>query len=107
MDHRDEVNAPVAVVRLEQIAPWPVEQLEAILDLYPNANQVVWVQEEPENMGAWTFVHERLHRVIRPRTGHLHHVSRVASASPASGSQTVHDREQADLLASAFADLTE
>lgn len=107
MDHRDEVQAAVAVVRLEQIAPWPAEQLEAILDRYPNANQVVWVQEEPENMGAWTFVHERLHRVIRPRAGHLHHVSRVASASPASGSQTVHDREQAELLASAFADLAE
>ncbi|MGB2756151.1 MAG: multifunctional oxoglutarate decarboxylase/oxoglutarate dehydrogenase thiamine pyrophosphate-binding subunit/dihydrolipoyllysine-residue succinyltransferase subunit [Acidimicrobiia bacterium] len=105
MDKRDELGAPVAVVRVEQIAPWPLQQLEAILDRYPNVEHVVWVQEEPENMGAWTFVHERLHRVIRTRAGHLHHISRAASASPASGSQTIHDREQADLLTAAFADL--
>jgi 2-oxoglutarate decarboxylase len=105
MDYRDTNQGPVAVVRLEQIAPWPERALQSVLNRYPNADQIVWVQEEPENMGAWTFVHERLHRVLREGNRTLHHVSRAASASPAAGSQTVHDREQAELLAAAFADL--
>jgi 2-oxoglutarate dehydrogenase E1 component len=61
----------------------------------------VWLQEEPENMGAWTFVHGRLHRLLREDYA-LRHVSRAESASPATGSQTVHQREQAELLARAF-----
>ena len=68
---------------------------------YPSAREVVWLQEEPENMGAWTFVHGRLHRLLRDDYA-LRHVSRPPSASPASGSQTVHQREQADLLTRAF-----
>ncbi len=105
MDRRDSLGADVAIVRIEQIAPWPEEAVAQAIDAYPNASQVVWVQEEPENMGAWTFVHERLHRVLRSKVGELHHISRSASASPASGSQTIHDREQEELLTAAFSDL--
>jgi 2-oxoglutarate decarboxylase len=103
---RDETGAPVAVVRVEQLYPWPEEQLLAILDRYPAAEQVWWVQEEPANMGAWSFVHARLHRILRDRV-ELRHIARPTSPSPASGSLTVHEREQEQLLAGAFADLDE
>ena len=99
--HRDTHGLPVAVVRVEQLYPWPEMLVLDVVSRYPSAREVVWLQEEPENMGAWTFVHGRLHRLLRD--GHaLRHVSRPGSASPASGSQTVHQREQADLLERTF-----
>jgi len=101
---RDELSAPAAVVRVEQLYPWPEAQILAILDRYPAAKQVFWVQEEPGNMGAWNFVHGRLHKLLRERA-ELRHIARATSASPASGSLTVHEREQEQLLADAFADL--
>ncbi len=94
--------AAVAVVRVEQLYPWPEEALAAVLGQYPNADQVVWVQEEPENMGAWSFAHGRLHRLLRDRFT-LSHVSRSESASPATGSAALHHLEQEDLLLRAFA----
>jgi 2-oxoglutarate dehydrogenase complex dehydrogenase (E1) component-like enzyme len=84
-------------VRIEQLYPWPEQRIGAILDRYPNAYEVFWLQEEPENMGAWSFVHSRLHRLLRDRF-ELVHVSRVESASPATGSSALHQLEQADLL---------
>jgi 2-oxoglutarate dehydrogenase E1 component len=63
---------------------------------------VVWVQDEPENMGAWSFVHGRLHRLLRDRF-ELRHVSRPESASPATGSAAAHQLEQEDLLRRSFA----
>jgi 2-oxoglutarate dehydrogenase E1 component len=101
---RDELGAPVAVVRIEQLYPWPEEQILAILDRYPSAHQVWWVQEEPANMGAWNFVHGRLHRLLRDRH-ELKHLARPTTPSPATGSLTVHEREQEHLLSGAFADL--
>jgi len=94
--------AGVVVVRVEQLYPWPEEALAAVLGHYPQADQVVWVQEEPENMGAWSFVHGRLHRLLRDRFV-LVHVSRAESASPATGSTALHVLEQEDLLRRAFA----
>jgi 2-oxoglutarate dehydrogenase complex dehydrogenase (E1) component-like enzyme len=94
--------AAVAVVRVEQLYPWPQERLGALLDRYPSARQVTWLQEEPENMGAWSFVHGRLHRLVRDRFA-LSHVSRAESASPATGSAAMHALEQEDLLRGAFA----
>jgi len=91
----------VAVVRVEQLYPWPEDQLAATLEHYPRAGEVVWVQEEPENMGAWSFAHGRLHRLLRERY-QLTHVSRTESASPASGSAAMHQLQQEDLLARAF-----
>jgi 2-oxoglutarate dehydrogenase complex dehydrogenase (E1) component-like enzyme len=103
MDRRDKSGAPAAIVRMEQLYPFPENEINEVLGRYPNATQVWWVQEEPENMGAWTFVHGRLHKLLRDRD--LRHIARDASASPASGSQTVHDREQDELLERALADL--
>jgi len=92
----------VAIVRVEQLYPWPEEALGAVLDRYPEARQVIWLQEEPENMGAWSFAHGRLHRLLRERFT-LTHVSRSESASPATGSAALHHLEHEDLLARGFA----
>ncbi len=92
----------VAVVRVEELYPWPEERLAEVLARYPAATEVVWVQEEPENMGAWNFVHGRLHRLLRDRFT-LVHASRPESASPATGSAALHHLEQEDLLRRAFA----
>jgi 2-oxoglutarate decarboxylase len=105
--HKEGLAAPavdparVAVVRVEQLYPWPEGRLGAVLDAYPAATEVVWLQEEPENMGAWSFTHGRLHRLLRDRFS-LRHVSRAESASPATGSAAYHHLEQEDLLQRAF-----
>jgi 2-oxoglutarate dehydrogenase E1 component/2-oxoglutarate decarboxylase len=104
MDERDARGAPAAIVRVEELYPWPEAQLFSLLDRYPDARQVWWVQEEPANMGAWNYIHIRLHRVLRNRAK-LKHVARAPSASPASGSSKVHDAEQRRVLAAAFAKL--
>jgi 2-oxoglutarate decarboxylase len=96
-DALGESGSHVVVVRVEQLYPWPKSNIEGILASYPNAEEVVWLQEEPENMGAWNFVHQRLHKLVRNRLS-LRHVSRAESASPASGSAALHRLEQEDLL---------
>jgi len=96
--HRKEIEAAdVAIVRVEQLYPWPVQALTAVFERYAQAEEVVWLQEEPENMGAWSFVHARLHAALPDRL-RLRHVSRNESASPAIGSAALHNLEQADLM---------
>ena len=98
---RDEIRAhQVAVVRVEQIYPWPHSVLDRIFNSYPQLDEVVWLQEEPENMGAWPFVHHQVHQQLR--TTKVRHVARAESASPATGSSLVHAAEQADLLTRAI-----
>jgi multifunctional 2-oxoglutarate metabolism enzyme len=92
-----DLAAQVAIVRVEQIYPWPVDALTRVFERYGEADEVVWLQEEPENMGAWAFVHARLHACL-PERLKLRHVSRTESASPAIGSAALHQLEQADLL---------
>jgi 2-oxoglutarate dehydrogenase E1 component len=101
MVRRDRIieagGAPIAVARVEQLYPWPGEQIAELLARYRAAAEVVWLQEEPENMGAWMFVHGRLHRLLGSRY-QLQHVSRAQSGSPATGSGAIHQLEQEDLL---------
>jgi 2-oxoglutarate dehydrogenase E1 component len=104
MAERDKRAAPVAVVRIEQLYPFPQERLLEVLDRYPHARDLVWLQEEPENMGPWNFVEARTWR-IKERGYDLRHVARVESGSPATGSKTVHDQELADLMDETFAGL--
>ncbi len=101
---RDQRRLPAAVVRVEQLAPWPGLLVLDTVSRYPQATEVVWLQEEPENMGPWNFVSSRLSRLL-PEGVSLRHVSRTESASPASGSHTVHQHEQAELLERTFAGL--
>ncbi|HSK96929.1 MAG TPA: multifunctional oxoglutarate decarboxylase/oxoglutarate dehydrogenase thiamine pyrophosphate-binding subunit/dihydrolipoyllysine-residue succinyltransferase subunit [Euzebyales bacterium] len=98
---RTSRGAPVAVVRVEQLYPWPTEQIAEVIERYGDASEVLWVQDEPENMGAWPFAHQRLHRLLRDRAT-LRHVARPESASPASGSAQIHKQEEQLLLDAAF-----
>lgn len=98
-----EGTADVAVVRVEQLYPLPAQQIADALEQYPNATDVVWVQEEPANMGAWQFMAVNLPEHL-PQGRTFRRVSRRASASPAVGSAKVHDVEQRQLVAEAFAD---
>ncbi|MFP5487666.1 MAG: multifunctional oxoglutarate decarboxylase/oxoglutarate dehydrogenase thiamine pyrophosphate-binding subunit/dihydrolipoyllysine-residue succinyltransferase subunit [Acidimicrobiia bacterium] len=102
MAERDRRAAPVAVVRVEQLFPLPTEQmLDIVRRRYVNATELVWLQEEPENMGPWNFVEHRTWRV--KELGYdLRHVARVESGSPATGSKTVHDQELAELMDETF-----
>ena len=104
MAERDKRAAPVAVVRVEQLYPFPSERMLEVLASYPNARDLVWLQEEPENMGAWNFVEARTWRV-KERGYDLRHVSRVESGSPATGTKAIHDQELADLMEETFRDL--
>src|SRR5687767_4354889 len=99
---RAEREAPVAIVRVEQLYPFPVDQLLEIFASYPNLAEGRWVQDEPENMAAWAFVQARLGDELRSRGLKFGNASRVESASPATGSPTVHEQEQQELIERAF-----
>jgi 2-oxoglutarate dehydrogenase complex dehydrogenase (E1) component-like enzyme len=92
----------VAIVRLEQLYPFPAQSLKDTLAEYPNAKQLVWAQEEPQNMGGWTFVQDRLESVL-PENERPKYVGRTASASPATGSYSIHQKEQAEIVSQALA----
>ncbi|MCH7790518.1 MAG: multifunctional oxoglutarate decarboxylase/oxoglutarate dehydrogenase thiamine pyrophosphate-binding subunit/dihydrolipoyllysine-residue succinyltransferase subunit, partial [Acidobacteria bacterium] len=101
---RDKASAPAAVVRVEQVYPWPEATVAKIMERYQNAVEIEWLQEEPENMGAWNFVKGRLyecfddsHRIFR--------VSRFESGSPATGSARIHAQEQRELIERSLVDL--
>jgi multifunctional 2-oxoglutarate metabolism enzyme len=95
---RDESGrSDVVVIRLEQFYPFPAKALSEVFASYPNATEIVWTQEEPQNMGGWTFVEPRL-RAILPSNATLRYVGRVASASPATGSYAIHELEQKKLV---------
>ena len=101
MHERDKRQAPAAVIRIEQLYPFPQDRLLEVLERYPNARELVWLQEEPENMGPWSFVEARTWR-IKERGYDLRHVARVESGSPATGSKAIHDQELADLMEGVF-----
>lgn len=97
---RDELKTQaVAILRLEQLYPWPEAQLAAALTKFRRAREWVWVQEESQNMGGWTFAEPRLRAMNFP----FEYVGRDASASPATGSHHVHEKEQKLLVEGAFA----
>ena len=87
----------VALVRLEQFYPFPRTAIESVLKRYPNAKQLVWAQEEPQNMGGWTFMEERLTDLLSARERPLY-IGRTPSASPATGSYSIHQKEQTELV---------
>ena len=98
---RASAQADVALVRLEQIYPFPVEEYEAVLRRYPNAREVVWCQEEPQNQGAWYQIR---HQLDRPLAGkrELLYAGRAPAAAPATGISKFHDAEQAALIKAAL-----
>jgi len=99
-EHRGKRPA-VAVCRLEQLYPVPMRDLRAMLDTYTGAEEIVWVQEEPENMGAWDFIRPHLIEVAGGRS--VRRVARPRSASPAEGSAVRHAMNQQVLVDQAYA----
>jgi 2-oxoglutarate dehydrogenase E1 component len=96
---KDANGRDLAIIRIEQLYPWPAEELKTVLERYRSAREWVFVQEESQNMGAWTFVAPRLEGLL---SAPVHYVGRDASASPATGSKLVHDREQDEIVAAAL-----
>ena len=100
---RDSLAATVAVVRVEQLYPWPAAEIAEVLARYADAGAGVWLQDEPRNMGAWNFARNHLAEMLDGAPPVC--VSRPESASPATGSRQIHLQEQAQLLNAAFASL--
>jgi len=86
----------VGIIFLEQLYPWPEAELQAALDQHPSAAEIVWVQEEPANMGALSYVMPLLKRMVHDRP--ILSVKRTASASPATGSAKAHEMEEKTLI---------
>jgi 2-oxoglutarate dehydrogenase E1 component len=93
----------VGIIFVEQLYPWPQEELQAALDQHPEAQEILWVQEEPANMGALFYVMPLLKRMVGDRA--LTSVKRSASASPATGSAKAHELEEKTLIDLAFGSL--
>jgi 2-oxoglutarate dehydrogenase E1 component len=94
-EQQEKKREDIAIIRLEQLHPFPTEQVEAALSQYKNA-KLFWVQEEPENMGSWGY----LLRSFRNRPYEI--ISRRSSASPATGYAKKHAEEQANIIKRAF-----
>ena len=94
-------NKQVAVVRVEQLYPFPTADLEAVFASYPNLQEIVWAQEAPKNMEAWEFMSWRLERLAAGRWP-VNYVGRRRSASPAEGSPAAHRKNQSMIVEYAF-----
>jgi 2-oxoglutarate dehydrogenase E1 component len=94
----------VAIARVEQLCPFPAAELSTLLAGYPHLREVVWLQEEPRNMGAWSYMAPRLRDLIG-RDPSVDYIGRPDHASPAAGSGAVHQAEQARIVAEAFTGL--
>jgi len=98
---RDKANENVAILRLEQFYPFPRPMLIDALKGYPNATEIVWVQEEPRNMGAWPFLQEHLTALVGGNQT-LTYVGRPKAAAPATGSHHRHEDQQKALVEQAL-----
>jgi 2-oxoglutarate dehydrogenase complex dehydrogenase (E1) component-like enzyme len=90
----------IAICRVEQLYPLPVRDMLGVIDAYRQIEEIVWVQEEPENMGAWEFVRPSLEGLAGGRRTAV--IARPRSSSPAEGSAARHAQNQEQLVASAF-----
>ncbi|KAK8195576.1 2-oxoglutarate dehydrogenase-like protein E1 component [Phyllosticta capitalensis] len=107
VQHRKENNInDVAITRIEQLHPFPWAQLKDNLDSYPNAENIVWAQEEPLNAGAWSFTQPRIETLLNQtehhNRRHVLYAGRNPSASVATGLKSTHKKEEQDLLRDAF-----
>ena len=98
---RRQTASQVAICRVEQLAPFPRVALREVLDGYPSLEEVAWLQEEPENMGAWDWVRGQLEETIEDRAS-LRFMGRARSASPSEGSAAWHQINQRKLVDESF-----
>ncbi|HFQ9789972.1 TPA: 2-oxoglutarate dehydrogenase E1 component [Escherichia coli] len=99
-EHEDEV----AIVRLEQLYPFPVAELNDVLASWPNCCEWIWLQEEPENQGAWRQIRHEL-AALKINTPYWQYAGRPAAAAPVTGYGRVHKQQIDEFLAAAFADI--
>lgn len=102
-ERRRRKDTTTAIFFLDQLYPLPKDEIAAAIAAHPNAREIVWVQEEPANMGALFYVLPRLERIAQAANLRVRSVKRSASASPATGSAKAHELEQKTLLTLAFA----
>ena len=102
-ERRKRKDTDTAVFFLDQLYPLPKDEIASAIAAHPNAREIVWVQEEPANMGALFYVLPRLERIAQARNVRVRSVKRSASASPATGSAKAHELEQKTLITLAFA----
>jgi len=102
----EEAKERVAITRIEQFYPFPMDQVRNELERFRHITDILWVQEEPRNMGAWTFVHTRINDILENIHGtcetRMRYVGRNASASTATGSARVHQAEQERIIKEAL-----
>ncbi|HKT10332.1 MAG TPA: 2-oxoglutarate dehydrogenase E1 component, partial [Terriglobia bacterium] len=96
-----EKRENIAICRVEQLYPFRTDEVRQVLDRYPKLQEVVWVQEEPENMGAWEFVRPLLSELVRDKW-RLRYIGRSRSSSPAEGSTARHAANQESIVQKAF-----
>lgn len=103
---RDAVNSPTALVRVEELSPFPSARLAEVLGRYTNVRDIVWVQEEPYNQGAYSHIRPRVERVLESLEGQkrLRYVGRKPDAVPAPGVSRVYAAQQKGVLRGAFED---
>ena len=94
---RAEKNENVAIIRVEQLYPFPYVELNALLKQYTRTEQLIWCQEEPKNQGSWDFVEPRANATLEGKWT-LHYVGRVSSSAPAVGSAKLHAIQQTELI---------
>lgn len=100
IEHRDAAGIEdTAIIRVEQLYPYHEEMVKAISSQFPNAGKIVWCQEEPQNMGAWSFISPLLMDTFDTR---VRYAGRRAASSPATGAKAMHKREQKSLVEQAF-----
>ena len=99
-EYREEA-VDTAIARIELLYPFPEDQIKGLIEGYPNLREILWVQEEPQNMGAWTFVEPRL-RALAGGELPLHYVGKPPRPSPAQGSAKFHRQEHAGIVRDAF-----
>jgi 2-oxoglutarate dehydrogenase E1 component len=90
-----------AIVRVEQLYPFPKKEIQQIISRYRQAKEIAWVQEEPRNRGAWTCISDRI-RELLPETAVLTYYGRDEAASPAGGSHMMHEHEEKELISQAL-----
>ena len=98
---REAKSEAVAIVRLEQLYPFPSDEYEAILRKYANAHEIVWCQEEPQNQGSWYQIRHRLQSKLGPKH-ELLYAGRAGAAAPATGIAALHEQQQKNLVTAAL-----
>ena len=98
---RDAKIDTVAIVRLEQLYPFPSDEYAAIIREYLNAREIVWCQEEPQNQGSWYQIRHRLQAKLGPKQ-ELLYAGRAGAAAPATGISALHEQQQKNLVSAAL-----